>query len=63
MYALNERGPVMPEDESDILCQIYPSVSQLDRHKKGTLANKQILVQEKLDGCIVYGELLLHGAE
>ncbi|AKR14131.1 RNA ligase [Dasychira pudibunda nucleopolyhedrovirus] len=51
MYALNERGPVMPEDESDVLCQIYPSVSHLDRQKKGALANKQILVQEKLDGC------------
>ncbi|AFY62856.1 HE65 [Philosamia cynthia ricini nucleopolyhedrovirus virus] len=51
MYALNERGPVMPEDENNILCQIYPSISHLDRQKKGVLANKRILVQEKLDGC------------
>ena len=50
MYALNERGPVMPEDEN-IFNQIYPSVSHLDYKKKDTLADKQILVQEKLDGC------------
>lgn len=51
MYALNERGPVMPEDENKIVYQIYPSVSHLDQGKKGTLADKEIIVQEKLDGC------------
>nr|ALR69866.1 he65 [Anticarsia gemmatalis multiple nucleopolyhedrovirus]ALR70808.1 he65 [Anticarsia gemmatalis multiple nucleopolyhedrovirus]ALR71281.1 he65 [Anticarsia gemmatalis multiple nucleopolyhedrovirus]ALR71439.1 he65 [Anticarsia gemmatalis multiple nucleopolyhedrovirus]ALR72065.1 he65 [Anticarsia gemmatalis multiple nucleopolyhedrovirus] len=50
MYALNERGPVMPEDEN-IFNKIYPSISHLDYRKKNTLADKQILVQEKLDGC------------
>lgn len=34
MYALNERGPVMPEDENKIVYQIYPSVSHLDQGKK-----------------------------
>jgi hypothetical protein len=52
LYALNERGaPVMPEDKNRIVCQTYPSMSHLDRSKKGTLAGKQIVVQEKLDGC------------
>ncbi|QBQ01673.1 he65 [Hyphantria cunea granulovirus] len=51
MYALDEWGPVMPEDHHPIVQQIFPSITRLDASKKRTLAHQHVYVQEKLDGC------------
>ncbi|ACI28727.1 HE65 [Agrotis ipsilon multiple nucleopolyhedrovirus] len=50
MYMMNEGAPVMPL-ERHITKLIYPSIQQLSRSVCGALWHKEVLVQEKLDGC------------